>query len=196
MRRRLPWGSIGIGAGAAGALAVLWWLSARSSSSEAPSAPIVPESSAQATRRARWMPIFRAAAARYGVPLAWLLAIARKETGFANLRSAPGARDDELGGAWGPMQVTSETARTLGFHPSASLETRGRAILADPARGIELGARYVAELAAELGADLAAIAAAYNAGPGRVRSGHIPATTRSGYVPKVLAYANEYAQVS
>jgi len=140
--------------------------------------------------------VFRAAAARYGLPLGWLLAVARKESGFANVRSKPGQRDDELGGAWGPLQVTSATAKALGYAQAAAPEDRGRAILADPAVGIELGARYLARLVGELGPDLERVAAAYNAGPRRVRQGQIPARTLREYVPRVVAYAHEYADVA
>ena len=154
------------------------------------------ESAAQAARRAALMPAFRAAAAKHGGPLAWLLSVARKESGFANVRSAPGQRDDVLGGAWGPMQVTSETARGLGFAPGASLEARGRAMLADPAAAIELGAKYLARLAGEFGSDLGRVAAGYNAGPGRVRSGQVPAATAQRYVPAVVDFAREYAGIA
>lgn len=191
----VPWGAIAVGA--AGATALTVWLLARRGDGAATTAPrrsgrAEGETAAQAARRARLMPAFLAAAERHAVPLAWLLAIARKETGFANVRSAPGARDDELGGAWGPMQVTSATAKTLGFAPGAALEARGRAILSDPALGIELGARLLARLARELGRDLGRVAAAYNAGAGRVKSGQVPAKTRTQYVPPVLAFAAAY----
>jgi len=196
--KRVSWGLVAAGVAGAGAVA---WLVLRSrgaaASSSTPAGPKATpasssESAAQAARRAALMPAFRAAAQKHGVPLPWLLAIGRKESGFANVRSSPGQRDDVLGGAWGPLQVTSETARALGFAPGATLEARGRAMLADPAQAIELGAKYVARLAGEFGADLERVAAGYNAGPGRVRSGKVPTTTAQKYVPQVVAYAREY----
>ncbi len=202
--KRVPWGWIAAGVAGAGAVTWLVLRSRRAGASSgapgggSPSAPSPSpgESAAQAARRAKLMPAFRAAAAKHGVPLPWLLAIARKETGFANVRSAPGQRDDVLGGAWGPMQVTSETARVLGFAPRATLEARGKALLADPAAAIELGAKYLARLGGEFGADLERVAAGYNAGPGRVRSGQIPSATAQRYVPAVVAFARGYAGIA
>lgn len=179
---------------------LVWWLARQSGSNSKPPAPPSGSSPAQprrlAARRARLLPLLRNAAQRYQLPLAWLLAITHQETGFRNLRSRPGASDDRLGGAWGPMQVTSATARTLGFWPSASSETRGQAIIAKPALGIELGARYLARLVTRFGLDLARLAAAYNAGPGAVRRGRIPRRTRERYVPAVIALAQRYEQAA
>ena len=195
--KRVPWG---LAVGVAGVAALGLWLAMRKRGAapgrDRMSGGASGESAAQAARRAALMPAFRAAAAKHGVPLAWLLAVARKETGFANVRSAPGQRDDVLGGAWGPMQVTSETARVLGFAPGSSSEARGRALLSDPATAIELGAKYLARLAGEFGEDLERVAAGYNAGPGRVRSGQVPAATTQRYVPQVVAYAREYAGIA
>lgn len=193
--KRLPWAWIGAGAGTAAIVGLLVWR-ARSSSRAAVGLAVSTENPATATRRARMLPLFARAAARHGVPLPWLLAFGRKESEFTNRRSAPGQRDDELGGAWGPLQVTSATARALGFAPEATHEARGQAILADPALGVELGARYIARLIGELGPDLIRVAAAYNAGPGRVKKGQVPARTRTEYVPRVLAYAHEYAGIA
>lgn len=151
------------------------------------------ETDGEATRRVAMLGAFEKAAREFSVPLSWLLAFARKETAFRNIRSAKGQSDDRLGGAWGPMQVTSATAESpLGFMPKATHAERGAAILASPAIGIGLGARYLARLKTLVGDDLAAVAAAYNAGAGAVRKGRIPTSTRERYVPKVLAFAAEY----
>ncbi len=190
--KRVPWGWLGAGAGAALVGYLVWRSRPSAPSRTAVGIAVSTEPPPAAARRARLMPAFRGAAARHGLPLAWLLAVARKETGFANVRSRPGQRDDELGGAWGPLQVTGATAKALGFAPAVAPETRGQAILADPGLGVELGARYLARLVGELGPDLGLVAAAYNAGPRRVRQGQIPARTARAYVPRVLAYAHEY----
>lgn len=147
-------------------------------------------------RRAKLLPAFRAAAAKHGVPLAWLLAIAHRESSFKNVRSKPGASDDRRGGSWGPMQMSSATAADLGFKASASLEDRGAAIISDPAIGIDLGAHYVARLIKRFGKDVEKIAAGYNAGPGAVQRGQIPTSTRDRYVPAVVALAQKYASVA
>lgn len=202
MKRGVPWGLVAAGVAGAGVVAYLVLRSKRGQASSttgggsAPKGATSGESAAQAARREKLMPAFRAAAAKHGVPLPWLLAIARKETGFANVRSAPGQRDDVLGGAWGPMQVTSETARVLGFEPRATLEARGQAMLADPATAIELGAKYVARLVREFGSDLSRVAAGYNAGPGRVRRGQIPSSTAQRYVPAVVEFARAYTGIA
>lgn len=203
MKRGVPWGWVAAGVVGAG---VVTWLVVRARRAQASSSTggsagprggaSAGENAAQAARREKLMPAFRAAAQKHGVPLPWLLAIARKETGFANVRSAPGQRDDLLGGAWGPMQVTSETARVLGFKPGAALEARGQAMLSDPAAAIELGAKYLTRLRGEFGQDLERVAAGYNAGPGRVRSGKIPPATAQRYVPAVVAFARQYAGIA
>lgn len=193
--KRIPWGWLGAGAGVA-LVGYLVWRTRASPRASPVGIAVSTESPTAAARRARLMPLFRASSVRTGVPLAWLLAVARKESGFGNGRSAPGQRDDELGGAFGPLQVTSATAQAMGYAPGATHEARGRAILADPALGVELGARYLARLIGELGPDLPRVAAAYNAGPRRVRQGQVPARTLSEYVPKVVAYAHEYADVA
>lgn len=183
--RQVPWWGWALGAGAAGAAIV--WLARSSPSAPADTQGGTRNPDALARRRAQMMPYLREAAARHGLPLAWLLAFAHKESQFQNLRSKLGARDDVRGGAFGPLQMTSETARRMGFLPSASHPERGRAILADPATGIDLGARYLARLVTELGPELTRVAAAYN-GAGRL--------AREVYAPRVVALADRYARVA
>jgi soluble lytic murein transglycosylase-like protein len=69
--------------------------------------------------------------------------------------------------SWGLMQVMGQTARELGFTGPFLSE------LCDPSVGIDLGCRYLAELAERFpgpkyGWD--AVCAAYNGGPGAVQS--------------------------
>lgn len=151
------------------------------------------ETNVERIRREALMPAFEDSSARHSVPLSWILAIARKETGFQNIRSHPGASDDKLGGAWGPMQVTSAAAAApLGFMPRSSMEARGKAILLSAAVGIDLGAQLVARLRERVGEDLERVAAAYNAGAGAVLKGRIPTSTATQYVPAVVAFEAEY----
>lgn len=147
-------------------------------------------------RREKLMPAFRSAASRHGVPLPWLLAIAHRESAFKNVRSKSGASDDRRGGAWGVMQMTSATAADMGFMPTAEHEDRGKTILANVGTGIDLGARYLARLIKRFGRDLEKVAAGYNAGPGAVQRGTIPASTRDRYVPGVVSLANRYESAS
>lgn len=157
--------------------------------------PITGERPSEAARRSQMMPDFRAAVAAYGMPLSWVLAFAAHETAFRNIRSAPGQRDDVLGGSFGPMQVSSVVAKELGCMPFTSHAARGEWILNDAARGIDLGTRYLLKLARRVGGDLARVAAAYNAGPGAVLGNKIPRTTRERYVPAILALQKRYASL-
>lgn len=149
-----------------------------------------------AARRELLMPAFITAAFKAGIPVSWALAIARKETSFVAKAVSPlGAGDDRLGRAWGAMQVTSATAKDLGFMPELSLAERGKRILDDPAAGISLGCALLAKYQKRLGTiEFDDVAAAYNCGPGRVLDKRIPASTRNRYVPAARAFRLEYLQ--
>ncbi len=188
------WWALGLGAAGTAAYFLLRKSPSAHSGKQLPPGP-GPDPGLEA-RRARLLPLFRAAAQKHGVPLAWLLALAHRESAFRNVRSKPGASDDRRGGAFGPLQMTSATAADLGYRAQATLEERGAAILADPGIGIDLGARYVARLVKRFGQDLAKVAAGYNAGPGAVQRGQVPASTRDRYVPAVVALADRYASVA
>ena len=114
--------------------------------------------------------LFEAAAARHGVPASLLEAVARAESGFD-------PRAVSRAGAVGLMQLMPGTARSLGVDPR------------DPAQAIDGAARLLAANLRTFGSSELALAA-YNAGPGAVRSyGGVPpyAETQS-YVQRVLAY--------
>jgi len=91
------------------------------------------------------------AATRVGIDPALVLAVVEVESG-----QAPDALSAK--GAVGLMQVLPETAAEIGL-PNA----------ADPARNLEAGCRYLAELLDGFGGDVELALAAYNAGPGAVR---------------------------
>jgi soluble lytic murein transglycosylase-like protein len=79
-------------------------------------------------------------------------------------------------GAIGLAQLMPGTARYLGVNP------------ADPAANLIGGARYLRELLDQFGGDVEKALAAYNAGPGRVRSaGGVPAIAETrAYVASIV----------
>jgi soluble lytic murein transglycosylase len=133
-----------------------------------------------------------------GLDPAWVYAVVRQESAFV--------RDARSGaGALGLMQLMPETAkhlaRKLGEHPPA------KQALLDPRTNIRLGSRYLSRVLGELGDNPVLATAAYNAGPGRVRSWlpetaldadlwveMIPFQETRRYVQHVLAYTVIYEQ--
>jgi len=116
------------------------------------------------------------AAQRNGLDPAILHGLIQQESGF-NPSAQSGA------GAAGLTQLMPGTASSLGV-----------ANPLNPAESIEGGARYLSQMMADFGGNTSEALAAYNAGPGAVRSyGGIPpyAETES-YVTKVLGYAESY----
>ena len=79
-------------------------------------------------------------------------------------------------GAIGLAQLMPATARNLGVNP------------ADPVANLNGGARYLRQLLNQFGGDVEMALAAYNAGPGRVRSsGGVPAITETrNYVASIV----------
>jgi soluble lytic murein transglycosylase len=136
-------------------------------------------------------------ALRAGVPASLLFGVIRQESVFtADIRSKAGAL--------GLMQVMPATGRTLYRKETGG---KGRPDLRDPAENVRLGAVYLRDLLAEFQGDTAAAVAAYNAGPGRVRSWKraaagapldeflesIPITETRVYVKRVLYFQGAYA---
>jgi len=109
------------------------------------------------------------AAQRYNVDIDLAVAVVTAESRLDRLRNSPK-------GARGPMQLMPETAKRFGV-----------ADICDPEENIDGGVRYLRELADEFRNPLL-IAAAYNAGEGRVREyGGIPPFKETvGYVAEVL----------
>lgn len=141
---------------------------------------------------------FASAARELGVSPQLLFAIARQESAFMHdVRSPAGAR--------GLMQLMPGTAQDTAR--SAGLQVR-TADLYQPDINITLGSRYLAGLLQEFDGNRALAAAAYNAGPNRVRQWlrrsadnpvpldiwieTIPFFETRGYVQNVLAYAVIY----
>lgn len=120
-----------------------------------------------------------AAARRYAIPPALLLAIIHAESNFD-----PHAVSHK--GAVGLMQLMPSTARWMA--PGVSKQQ-----LFSPALNIELGARYLRYLANRYGGDAEKILIAWNAGPGRLDKGHIPDETRV-FVRRVHSLYRHYAR--
>jgi cell wall-associated NlpC family hydrolase len=144
------------------------------------SAQVVPQATGSsalgASASAPWVPahlrsMFAAAAARHGVPVQLLAAVAKAESGF-DPSAVSGA------GAVGLMQLMPATARGLGVDPR------------DPAQAVDGAARLLASHLDRFGSVPLALAA-YNAGPGAVqRYGGIPPYPETQqYVRRVLGYA-------
>jgi soluble lytic murein transglycosylase-like protein len=107
----------------------------------------------------RYDQILQRAADHYRLPFAFLKAVAKIESNF-NPRAVSHAN------AKGLMQIIDGTARSLSVEDPF-----------DPEQSIFGGARYLRTLANMFEGDLALTAAAYNAGPERVK--------RTGGVPKI-----------
>jgi soluble lytic murein transglycosylase-like protein len=110
-----------------------------------------------------------ATAQRYGVPPELALAVAKQESGYN--QSARGAA-----GEIGVFQLMPGTAAGLGVDAL------------DLGQNIDGGVRYLAQMLSRYG-DPATALEAYNAGPGNVDKGRIPASSRQ-YAASVLATAN------
>jgi hypothetical protein len=115
---------------------------------------------------------FRAAAARYQIPAAVLLAVAKGESDFD--ADAVSRRDGrEI--AHGVMQIKwPETATDLGFGAKDELYR--------PCPNIDAGARYLRWMLDRYDGDLYYALAAYNYGPGRITAGRTLPTGAHWYV--------------
>lgn len=86
----------------------------------------------------------------------------------------PNARGKK--GEVGLYQIMPATARQYGIDPS---------LLTNPEVNRWVAKRYLSDLVREFNGNISMAVAAYNAGPGRVKSGNIPASTKA-YVANVL----------
>jgi len=142
--------------------------------------------------------MFSSAAREHNLQPHLLLAVARQESAFMHdVRSPAGAR--------GLMQLMPGTARQTAGRTGLSITDND---LYRPDINIALGSRYMAELLAEFNGNRALAAAAYNAGPNRVKQWlrrtadnplpldmwieTIPFAETRGYVQNVLAYSVIY----
>ena len=112
---------------------------------------------------ANWGSLFRSSAANNGVPLSWLVAIATVETGAWSGDPKKQEAIVSPAGAAGVMQFMPATAQGYGFTPNDRFSAP---------RSIEMGGRFLRDLAKKYDGQLPLMAAAYNAGgaycsPGR-----------------------------
>ena len=119
--------------------------------------------------------IFEAAAARYGVPVNLLKAVAKAESGFRVDATSPK-------GAMGVMQLMPGTARGLGVIDAY-----------EPEQNIMGGAKYLSQMLNRFGGNVEYALAGYNAGPGAVEkySGIPPYNETQNYVRTVMRYMGE-----
>lgn len=135
-------------------------------------------------------------AEKYGLPTAWLMAIMRQESAFAeDARSRVGAL--------GLMQLMPDTANMMARRLGQKTPTS--ASLVQPRENIPLGAAYLHQVYRQLDRHPVLASAAYNAGAGNVRRWlpdqtqdaeiwveHIPFGETRDYVRRVMAYAIIY----
>ncbi len=95
------------------------------------------------------------AAARHGIPMSWILAIACVETGPWAEDPAEQAGKVSYAGARGIMQIMPTTAESLGYNPDDMF---------DAATNIDAGARLLAQLDRRLSGGLPALCGPYNSG--------------------------------
>lgn len=138
--------------------------------------------------------LFADAADQYDLPKPLLMSVARQESAFMHdVRSGAGAL--------GLMQIMPATGQELARGASMRINNQD---LLRPEVNIPLGSRYIAQLLRDFDNNRALAAAAYNAGPNRVRQWlrrtadnplpidmwieTIPFAETRGYVQNVLAY--------
>lgn len=128
-----------------------------------------------------YLSLFSAAAAKYALDRALLLAIAAKESAFNPNAYNPEKNDDPSRGL---MQIRASTARGLGF--TAPLEQ-----LFTPAVNVELGAKLLRENLNRIARAVPALPAreredraiaAYNAGWSTIRPGDAPRTAAGAFI--------------
>jgi soluble lytic murein transglycosylase-like protein len=156
--------------------------------------------SSREARAARVLPIVARATLTYpDVPLDTALAVIRQESDFSPWATATHPGDLARGGAFGLMQMTLQTARSLGYSGPAG-DPAQLTGLYDPDTNVMLGVRYLSDLLTATNHNVAAAVSAYNAGLSAERAGDGKRTTNDpkapfinqAYVDKVLSYADGY----
>jgi hypothetical protein len=135
-----------------------------------------------------YLPLIQAASAKYGVPIALILAHIKQESNFDEkaYRYEPAIND----ASYGLMQVLLATAKTM--DSSATPEK-----LFDPAYSIDIGTQYIAKNLARYANVIPDAVAAYNAGSA-YKNAAGQYTAKSGslsvndYVNRVMGYYQDY----
>lgn len=133
-------------------------------------------------RELKYAPMIADEARKTTVPPSWAIAIARRESAFKPEALVISASDGKRGGAYGLMQMTLKTARSLGFHGDPEE-------LLSPTLNIYYGVALLAELHAS-DERLLDVAARYNSGK---PYGRAPKVTVNEYVPYVVKWAGLYS---
>lgn len=100
----------------------------------------------------KYRSIIESASAKYDIPVPWIVALIIIESGGRETVGANSA------GAVGLMQLLRSTAAAMAGRPVSDAE------LVQPSVNIDLGVKFMANVAAKYGKDLPVIAASYNAG--------------------------------
>lgn len=75
---------------------------------------------------------------------------------------------------------------------SSNLASWGVTNPLDPTQNINAGVNYLSQLYSQYGGNVQQTLAAYNAGPGNVAQGTVPAATTQTYVPNILNYQAQW----
>lgn len=138
---------------------------------------------------------FTSEARRHNIDISWPLAVARQESAFM-------ADASSSAGAMGLMQLLPSTAKRQAR--KSKVKYKNRNTLLDPGTNIRLGTGYLAAMLDNFDGNLAIAAAAYNAGPHRVKRWltnelpqdrwieSIPYRETRSYVKNILAYTVIY----
>lgn len=122
-----------------------------------------------------------AAAIQKGVPPALALAVAQTESSF-NPNAVSGTNSNGTQD-YGVFQINSANFSSLGLTPISAL---------DPTTNIDAGVSMLAQLYNQYNGNLNQVLWAYNAGPGAVASGNLPASTAT-YIPTVLGAMDQFS---
>lgn len=141
-----------------------------------------------------YLGMVQSAAAAAGVPVSVLAAIVKKESAWSNAPNQYSAPTGQrkvavscIGGSSGEVGLAQIMPGTAADHGVSDPQQ-----LCDPMTNLMTAAKILRAYYQSVGQDWEKAVAAFNAGPGAVRSGHIPLTTSVVYVPKVMAYIADY----
>ena len=126
-----------------------------------------------------YQPQITAAANAKGIPPSLALALVTQESSCNPNATSPantnGTQD------FGLFQLNSSNLASFGVTNPL-----------DPAQNINAGVNYLSQLYNQYGGNVQQTLAAYNAGPGNVAKGTVPASTTQTYVPNILNYQAQW----